>query len=141
VSFACVLANFFGLFRQVPLPWEELWLRAGQCRIWFVYPIPSGAERTRFVLGRRHSSKAYPVDVQLIFPVVGRGRPRVRHVPDPKSRAAHTEGGGGGGESLVSGRASLEWRTQVLSLELPADTPIKALAAATQSASNAPSHS
>jgi len=28
--------------------------------------------------------------VQLIFPVAGRGRPRVRHVPDVKSRAAHT---------------------------------------------------
>ena len=36
----------------------------------------------------RHQ-KVYPADVQLIFPVANRGRPRVRHVPDVKSRAAH----------------------------------------------------
>ncbi|MBT0671115.1 transposase [Novosphingobium profundi] len=36
----------------------------------------------------RHQ-KVYPADVQLIFPIAGRGRPRVRHVPDVKSMAAH----------------------------------------------------
>src|SRR3546814_9825331 len=33
--------------------------------------------------------KVYPADVQLIFPVAGRGRPRQHHVPDTASRAAH----------------------------------------------------
>lgn len=36
----------------------------------------------------RHQ-KVYPTDVQLIFPVAGRGRPRDRHVPDVRSCAAH----------------------------------------------------
>lgn len=37
------------------------------------------------ILGRQ---KAYPVDVKLIFPVAGRGRPRQRHIPDLLSRPA-----------------------------------------------------
>jgi SRSO17 transposase len=32
--------------------------------------------------------KVYPVDVQLIWPIAGRGRPRRRHVPDVLSRSA-----------------------------------------------------
>ncbi len=32
--------------------------------------------------------KVYPVDVALVFPVVGRGRPRKNHVPDAKSLSA-----------------------------------------------------
>src|SRR5271168_605924 len=32
--------------------------------------------------------KVYPVDVQLIWPVAARGRPRKRHIPDILSRAA-----------------------------------------------------
>lgn len=43
-----------------------------------------------WAVGIPRHQKAYPADVQLIFPVAGRGRPRVRHVPSVKSRAAHT---------------------------------------------------
>lgn len=43
----------------------------------------------RWAVGIPRHQKVYPADVQLIFPVAGRGRPRVRHVPDVKSRAAH----------------------------------------------------
>ena len=32
--------------------------------------------------------KVYPVDVALVFPVSGRGRPRKNHVPDAKSVSA-----------------------------------------------------
>lgn len=32
--------------------------------------------------------KVYPVDVALVFPVIGRGRPRKNHVPDVKSLSA-----------------------------------------------------
>ena len=42
-----------------------------------------------WAVGIPRHQKVYPADVQLIFPVTGRGRPRVRHVPDVKSRAAH----------------------------------------------------
>lgn len=70
VRFGCVLADagyrLSAPFRQVPSA-------RGLC--WAV-GIP------------RHQ-KVYPADVQLIFPVAGRGRPRVRHVPDVKSRTAH----------------------------------------------------
>jgi len=43
----------------------------------------------RWAVGIPRHQKVYPADVQLIFPVAGRGRPRVRHVPDVKSQAAH----------------------------------------------------
>lgn len=70
VRFGCVLADAgYGLsasFRQA-LSARDLYWAVG---------IP------------RHQ-KVYPADVQLIFPVAARGRPRVRHVPDVKSRAAH----------------------------------------------------
>lgn len=42
-----------------------------------------------WAVGIPRHQKVYPADVQLIFPVAKRGRPRVRHVPDVKSRAAH----------------------------------------------------
>ncbi len=47
------------------------------------------ARGLRWAVGIPRHQKVYPADVQLIFPVAGRGRPRVRHVPDFKSRAAH----------------------------------------------------
>ncbi|PNQ04144.1 IS701 family transposase [Sphingobium sp. SA916] len=47
------------------------------------------ARDLRWAVGIPRHQKVYPADVQLIFPVENRGRPRVRHVPDIKSRAAH----------------------------------------------------
>jgi SRSO17 transposase len=47
------------------------------------------ARGLRWAVGVPRHQKVYPADVQLVFPVAGRGRPRVRHVPDVKSRAAH----------------------------------------------------
>lgn len=47
------------------------------------------ARGLRWAVGIPRHQKVYPADVQLIFPVAGRGRPRVRYVPDVKSRAAH----------------------------------------------------
>jgi hypothetical protein len=34
--------------------------------------------------------KVYPSDVEMIFPVAGRGRPRKRHLPDHLSVATET---------------------------------------------------
>ncbi len=42
----------------------------------------------RWAVGIPRHQKVYPADVALIFPVAGRGRPRQRHIPDQKSRAA-----------------------------------------------------
>ncbi len=42
-----------------------------------------------WAVGIQKHQKVYPADVQLIFPEAGRGRPRLRHVPDCKSIAAH----------------------------------------------------
>jgi len=42
-----------------------------------------------WAVGIPRHQKVYPAGVQLIFPVANRGRPRVRHVPDVKSCAAH----------------------------------------------------
>lgn len=42
-----------------------------------------------WAVGIPRHQKVYPTDVQLIFPVAGRGRPRERHGPDVKSMAAH----------------------------------------------------
>jgi SRSO17 transposase len=70
VRFGCVLADAgYGL----SAPFRQALTARGLC--WAV-GIP------------RHQ-KVYPADVQLIFPVAGRGRPRVRHVPDVTSRASH----------------------------------------------------
>lgn len=43
-----------------------------------------------WAVGIPRHQKVYPADVQLVFPVAVRGRPRLRHVPDGKSVAAHT---------------------------------------------------
>jgi SRSO17 transposase len=43
-----------------------------------------------WAVGIPRHQKVYPADVQLIFPVGNRGRPRVRQVPNVKSRAART---------------------------------------------------
>ncbi|WP_193427804.1 IS701 family transposase [Kozakia baliensis] len=71
VRFGCVLADAgYGL----SAPFRQALTARGLC--WAV-GIP------------RHQ-KVYPDDAQLIFPVAGRGRPRMRHVPDVTSVAAHT---------------------------------------------------
>ncbi|MXP28628.1 transposase, partial [Porphyrobacter algicida] len=70
VRFGCVLADAgYGL----SAPFRQALSARGLC--WAV-GIP------------RHQ-KVYPAAVQLIFPDAGRGRPRVRHVPDVRSRPAH----------------------------------------------------
>ncbi|MFH5927592.1 IS701 family transposase [Roseomonas xinghualingensis] len=43
-----------------------------------------------WAVGIPRQQKVYPADVQLIFPVAGRGRPRQRHIPDTLSAAAET---------------------------------------------------
>ena len=42
----------------------------------------------RWAVGIPRHQKVYPADVALIFPTAGRGRPRQRHIPDQKSKAA-----------------------------------------------------
>jgi SRSO17 transposase len=42
----------------------------------------------QWAVGIPRHQKVYPVDVALVFPVAGRGRPRQRHIPDSKSIAA-----------------------------------------------------
>jgi SRSO17 transposase len=41
-----------------------------------------------WAVGIPRHQKVYPADVQLIFPVAGRGRPRQRHIPDTLSASA-----------------------------------------------------
>lgn len=41
-----------------------------------------------WAVGIPYKQKVYPVDVTMIFPVAGRGRPRQRHIPDTKSVTA-----------------------------------------------------
>ena len=48
------------------------------------------ARRLRWAVGIPYKQKVYPVDVALIFPIVRRGQPRKRHIPDSKSVAAET---------------------------------------------------
>jgi len=43
-----------------------------------------------WAVGIPKHQKVYPVDVAMVFPVAGRGRPRQRHIPDTISVAAHT---------------------------------------------------
>jgi SRSO17 transposase len=43
-----------------------------------------------WAVGVLRKQKVYPVDVGMIFPVAGRGRPRQRHIPDQISVAAET---------------------------------------------------
>lgn len=42
----------------------------------------------RWAVGIPAKQKVYPADVEMIFPVAGRGRPRKRHIPDQLSRPA-----------------------------------------------------
>jgi SRSO17 transposase len=42
----------------------------------------------RWAVGIPAKQKVYPADVEMIFPVAGRGRPRKRHIPDQLSVAA-----------------------------------------------------
>jgi SRSO17 transposase len=42
----------------------------------------------RWAVGIPARQKVYPIDVAMVFPVAGRGRPRQRHIPDSKSIAA-----------------------------------------------------
>jgi len=44
----------------------------------------------RWAVGIPSKQKVYPFDVALIFPAAGRGRPRLRHIPDQLSVAAET---------------------------------------------------
>lgn len=41
-----------------------------------------------WAVGIPYRQKVYPADVTMIFPVVGRGRPRLRHIPDMTSISA-----------------------------------------------------
>jgi SRSO17 transposase len=71
VRFGCVLADAgYGL----SAPFRQALSARGLC----------------WAVGIPKHQKVYPADVQLVFPVAGRGRPRLRHVPDIKSVAAHT---------------------------------------------------
>jgi len=45
------------------------------------------ARGLRWTVAIPRHQKVYPADIQLILPVVGRGRPRVRHVPSEEALA------------------------------------------------------
>src|SRR6266404_6198597 len=53
-------------------------------------PLRQGltARKLAWAVGIPRDLKVYPADVQMIWPVAGRGRPRKRHVPDILSKAA-----------------------------------------------------
>src|SRR6185436_14036595 len=42
----------------------------------------------KWAVGIPCKQKVYPANVAMIFPVAGRGRPRLRHIPDVKSVTA-----------------------------------------------------
>ncbi len=44
----------------------------------------------KWAVGIPAKQKVYPAEVEMIFPVAGRGRPRLRHIPDQLSVAAET---------------------------------------------------
>ena len=46
------------------------------------------ARKLAWAVGIPRHLKMYPADVQMVWPVAGRGRPRRRHVPDVLSKAA-----------------------------------------------------
>ena len=46
------------------------------------------ARKLTWAVGIPRHLKAYPADVQMIWPVAGRGRPRKRHIPNVLSKAA-----------------------------------------------------
>ena len=62
------------------------------------------ARKLAWAVGIPRHLKVYPVDVQMIWPVASRGRPRQRHVPDILSVPA---------EDMLAGAAwqSISWRT------------------------------
>ena len=54
-------------------------------------PVRASARRSRglvWAVGIPRHQKVYPVEIKLIWPVAGRGRPRKRHIPDVLSTAA-----------------------------------------------------
>jgi len=62
------------------------------------------ARKLIWAVGIPRHLKVYPADVQMIWPVAGRGRPRQRHVPDILSMAA--------GDMLADARwQDISWRT------------------------------
>jgi SRSO17 transposase len=56
-----------------------------------------------WAVGIPRHQKVYPADVTLVFPTAGRGRPRLRHIPDSASASA---------QSVLAGAAwrSVTWR-------------------------------
>jgi SRSO17 transposase len=62
------------------------------------------ARKLAWAVGIPRHLKVYPADVQMIWPVAGRGRPRQRHVPDILSMAA---------ENMLADATwqKLSWRT------------------------------
>jgi SRSO17 transposase len=62
------------------------------------------ARKLAWAVGIPRHLKVYPADVQMIWPVAGRGRPRKRHVPDVLSMAAE--------DMLVDATwQNISWRT------------------------------
>jgi len=62
------------------------------------------ARKLIWAVGIPRHLKVYPADVQMIWPVAGRGRPRQRHVPNILSMAAE--------DMLADGRwRNITWRT------------------------------
>ena len=62
------------------------------------------ARKLAWAVGIPRHLKVYPADVQMIWPVAGRGRPRKRHVPDILSIAAE--------DMLADARwQNISWRT------------------------------
>lgn len=76
---------------SIPIYRRSLWLCAGQCSYGLSASFRQafGARGLNWAVGIPRHQKVYPADVQMIFPIAGLGRPRLRHVPDVKARAAH----------------------------------------------------
>jgi SRSO17 transposase len=62
------------------------------------------ARKLAWAVGIPRHLKVYPADVQMIWPVAGRGRPRQRHVPNILAMAAE--------DMLADARwRTISWRT------------------------------
>jgi SRSO17 transposase len=86
--------------------WCALWLRLGGCRLRTERTVPPGltARKLAWAVGIPRHLKVYPADVQMIWPVAKRGRPRQRHVPDILSIPAE--------EMLTKAKwHAISWRT------------------------------
>ena len=86
--------------------WCALWLRLGGCRLWAERTVPPGApaRKLAWAVGIPRHLKAYPVNVQMIWPVAKRRRPRQRQVPDILSIPAE--------DMLTSAKwHTISWRT------------------------------